>query len=470
MGNIITRARELVTGSWGRGSAVDLSTRSVESNRAPLPRGWDTGGSGSAYDDLIAAIRGLDVRQSKTDWAREVGDFRKTSIVSLCHNWIGTSFPQAQLVAGKMVNGQFTPLSTTHPAIALLQRPSPMWSSKRLIWALTQDWWPTGSAYLHVVRSGSNNLVGEIRELEWLPSDLMEPVPNSTGHLSHYNYTIGGQIRQLDPREVIAFHYGVDRSNPLRGESPLLAQMRWIAGDYFAGEYAAGILKNGGLPAAVLVPEGSAGAGPGGMGVPAKPLGRDQAEELTERLHEKFRDDPGKIPFIGNAVKLVTLGFKPSEMSLNELLEEPETRIPAAYGIPPEVLKLRVGLQHSTMDNVAQARRAAWEDCIAPCQDIWADTLTHELMHRLYGQDLVIRYDRSNIEVLRPNKAQELESVSKLWQVGLVDRYRAKELAGEVPEQADRGVYATDAPAPAPAALPAAQKKTVIRSAIPPAL
>ncbi len=457
--SIITKA---IMGRFRFSRNPNLSVKGVEQNRAPVPRGYEGGGGAGWYDDLIAAIRGLDVRQSKTDWAREVGDFRKTSIVSLCHNWIGTSFPQARPVAGKLVNGQFTPLATTHLAIALLQRPSPMWSSKRLTWALTQDWWPTGSAYLHVVRTGKDNLTGDIKELEWIASDLVEPMPDSSGHLSYYKYTCGGRVIHYDPREVIAFHFGVDRANPLRGESPLLAQLRWIAADHFGSEYCAGMFKNGGLPAAVLVPEGSAGAGPGGMSIPAKALDRDKAEELTKALSEKLKNDPGTIPFVGNAVKLVTLGFKPSEMSLNDLLEEPETRIPAAYGIPPEVLKLRIGLQHSTENNVQQSRKAAWEDCIVPCQDIWADVLTQELMQRLYGEDLVIQYDRSDVEVLRPNRLQEVETVGKLYTIGLVDRYRAKELAGETPEAADKGIYATDqaaAPAPDPA-----QKKTVIHS------
>lgn len=457
MSTLLTRASRLFSFSKN----PRLAVKGVEQNRAPIPRGWDSGGGGDWYNELIAAIRGIDVRQSRRDWVREVGDFRKTSIVSLCHNWIGTSFPQARPVAGKLVNGVFTPLTKEHPAITLLNRPSPLWNSKRLIWALTQDWWPTGCAYLHVVRTGANNLTGDIKELEWLASDLVEPKPNSIGHLSHYEYNVGGRIRYFDPLEVIPFHFGVDRTNPLKGESPLMAQVRWIAGDHFAGEYGAGILRDGGLPAAVLVPEGSAGGGPGGVSTPAKPLDPIKAQELTDRLHEKFRDEPGKIPFIGNAVKLVTLGFKPSEMSLNDLLEEPETRIPAAYGIPPEVLKLRVGLQHSTENNIEQSRKAAWEDCIIPCQDIWADVLTSELMQRLYGEDLVIQYDRSGVEVLRPNRIQQVESVTKLYTAGLVDRWRAKELAGETPEEADKGVYSTD---PAPNSPDPTQKKT-IRSA-----
>lgn len=153
-------------------------------------------------------------------------------------------------------------------------------------------------------------------------------------------------------------------------------------------------------------------------------------------------------------------------MSLNDLLEEPETRIPAAYGIPPEVLKLRVGLQHSTENNIEQSRKAAWEDCLVPCQDIWADVLTHELMQRLYGEDLVIQYDRSGVEVLRPNRLQEVETVTKLYSMGIVDRWRAKELAGEKPEAEDKGIYAGGGASGAqyPDPKDPAQKKTVIRS------
>ena len=83
-------------------------------------------------------------------------------------------------------------------------------------------------------------------------------------------------------------------------------------------------------------------------------------------------------------------------------------------------------------------------------------------MQRLYGDDLVIQYDRSNVEVLRPNRLQQVETVGKLYQIGIVDRHRAKELAGETPEESDRGIYAGgSSPTQDP---PPTQKKTVIRS------
>lgn len=449
-------------------SGIAIHVKGVDSNRVALPRpsssrGGGYGGAGDYYGDLLDAIRGVNLNGSKIDFRKEAGDFRKNSIVSLCQGWIGTSFPQAPPRVGKMKNGEFEPLSTSddHPLIKLLNRPNSRYNGKWLTWSLTSDWWPAGDAYCHIVTNGRTNLLGEPVELEWIPAQYLRPDADNTGRLSHYVINTNGTERELDPREVVHHRFGVDPFNMLRGLSPLLAQDRYILADNSGGAYSAGLLLHGGIPPALLVPET-----PPANVLAAKVLTREDAETLTQNLAEKFKDEPGKLHFLSNAVKLLMLGYKPSEMALNELLEEPETRIPAAYGIPPEVIKLRVGLLHSTENNIEQSRKMAWEDCLVPCQDLFADVWTQQLLIPRYGQDdLVVVYDRSKVGVLQPDKSIVSKDAATLFTSGIIDRASAKRRIGEKPLPEDEGVYsAAKKPQDDPDQQdPKTQKKTLIR-------
>lgn len=426
-----------------------LHKKGLEQNRAPLPQSGGNGGYGGAgYDytgDLLDAIRGVQVGRSKINFLQEAGDLRTNSIVSLCLGWMGTNWPQAPVRVGKINDGKPVgdDASAKHPVFSLLRRPNPNYRGNWLHWSLNSDWWTTGDAYCHVVTDGRNNLTGTPRELEWLPARLMTPKSDSTGRLSHYEYVANGNTRLMDKAEVIHFRFGVHPDNPLRGISPLLAQAAYLVADRCGAEYGAGLMFHGGLPPAILTPDSSGGAGTPPSG---RVLGPDKAQELTDALNEGIQSEPGKIRFIGNAVKLLPLGFKPSEMTVNELMEMPETRVPAAFGIPPEVLKLRVGLLHSTENNIELSQRAAWTDCLGPTQDLFAEEWTDALLRERFGdENLAVFYDRSEVSVLKPNMNAAREVAAKLFVSRVIDRSDAKTTGGFTPLPEDVGVYYADA-------------------------
>lgn len=438
--------------------------KSRDTNRLPIP-GTDGIGSGyggyNYYEELLAAIRGVDIRRKKLDIHREAGDYRLNSVVSICINWIATSWQAAPAAYGRRSGAKVEGTGENHPLLRLLRRPNGHTRGNRLVWQLLSDWYATGNAYCHIVTDGATNRTGMPVELHWLPARYMEPRRNySTGQLSHYQYQPGNGVGNggaqgtydLDPSEVIHFRFGVQAENPLLGCSPLLAQAAYIVADNAGAQYGAGLLHHGGLPPAVLVPD-HAGIPQSPMGGPtARALDKDTATRLSDELSEKMQTEPGKVPFIGNAVKLVTLGYKPSEMALNELMEMPESRIPAAFGIPPEVLKLRLGMSHSTENNIAQSRAAAWEDCIIPVQDIFAEEWTEELLLPRYGVagNHCIYYDRTEVGVLQPDKSAERQDAATLYAAGIIDRAEAKAMCGEMVTDADKGVYAASAAAASP--------------------
>lgn len=459
-----------------------FSIKGVDKNRAEMPR--TTGGagysgySGDYYGDLLSAIQGIDLKGGgKLDFIKEAGDLRMNSIVSICLNWIATTWAQAPVSIGTRSGALVDPDegADKHPAVRLLRRPNAQYTGKWLTWALLNDWWPTGNAYAHIVTNGRNNLVGEPVELEWLPAAYTLPKADRSGHLSYYEYRPNGTPIPYDPKEIVHFRFGIDPINPLLGLSPLLAQARYIVADNAGGAYSAGLLHNGGIPPALLVPQAPTGAAnaPGGV----SRLTPEDAETLTTRLKEKFRDEPGQLVFLSQAVQLLMLGYKPSEMALNDLMEEPETRIPAAFGIPPEVLKLRIGLVRSTTNNIGESHKMGWQDCLVPNQDLFADDWTEQLLLRRFEgtpEDKTLFYDRREVGVLKPDKSADRKDAQLLFTGGVIDRYDAKVMAGqEADEKLDKGVYRSvptpgdpnnpgnpDDPKADP--KPPAQKKTLI--------
>ena len=465
-----------------------LHIKGLDQNRAPMPKGMTGGsgsgsGSGSGYggynyeSELLNAIHGVDIRPAKLDFIKEAGDLRMNSIVSICLNYISTTWAQAPVSIGTRNGAMIDPLKDAdqHPAVRLLRRPNSQYTGKWLNWALQNDWWPTGNAYGRIVTNGRNNLVGEIKEIEWLPARVTKPMPDSTGHLGYFEYTPNGTPIKYDPKEIVHFRFGIDPLNPLMGLSPLLAQARYIVADNAGGAYSAGLLHGGGIPPALLVPQNITGAAnaPGG----ASRLTPDQAEVLTQTLKEKFRDEPGQLVFLSQAVQLLMLGYNPKDMALNDLMEEPETRIPAAFGIPPEVLKLLIGLKRSTSNNIGESHKMAWTDCLIPTMSLFADDWTEQLLLRRYEgtpEDQAIFYDTRNVGVLKPDKSADRKDAQALFGIGLLDRFGALQMAGEeADEKLDKGVYRTPRPIPGdpanptdPAAGTAAQKKTLIDTTV----
>jgi SPP1 gp7 family putative phage head morphogenesis protein len=88
--------------------------------------------------------------------------------------------------------------------------------------------------------------------------------------------------------------------------------------------------------------------------------------------------------------------------------------IAAAFGISPIFLG---DLEQSSYDNMVQARKALYEDCVIPLLDDIKATLNLKLAP-MYG-DVTISYDLSNIAALREDFGKKVDQASKLWDMGI---------------------------------------------------
>ncbi|MFN3650080.1 MAG: phage portal protein [Armatimonadota bacterium] len=360
----------------------------------------------------------------------EAGDLRLNSIVAACLQWISTSWPQAVPQVGTLNGAEFVPDKKPHPLTVLLRQPSPHCNGRWLIAALNEDFWFRGNAYAQII-TGRGGLPAE---LNYLPARSFTPVGDDKGYLSHYRYEAGTGTYEVDPAEILHFRYGISDENPLEGVSPLRSGFREIVTDNSASDYAAGLFRNGGMPPALLTPRLNKDDLTG-----QALLSADDAEVLTKQLSEKIRAQPGHLRFISAAMELLQLSFKPGEMGLEICREEPETRIPALFGIPPVVVGLRAGTLRSTYNNVETAFRQAWNGCLSPLQDYFAEVFTNRLLPLYPGSEgKVVRYDRSNVGELQPDMNALRDQARKDHQAGIITLEEARAEGGRQTDEKTR--------------------------------
>ncbi|HEU4752055.1 MAG TPA: phage portal protein [Armatimonadota bacterium] len=411
--------------------------------RLPLPRygsgygnfsGVRFNGTGMEWVDyLTVGGRALPIQP------KDAGDPLLNPIVSICLGWIGTSWPLAIPQVGRMKGAEFVPDPRPHPFLQVLRRPNPGYGGKWLFWALNCDYWTGGNAYAQILPGR-----GGIQELNYLPARYVCPKPDASGYLDHYEYEVDGRRFEVPPEEIIHFRYGINPDRPLEGIAPLTSAFREIVKDNSASDYLAGLFNNGGVPPAILTPR----VMKDGLGQAT--ISGDEAKAATEALNERLRQEPGRMRVMTNALELHPLAFEPGKMGVEVVLEEPETRIPALFQIPPVVLGLRAGLQQSTYNNVQTAIAQAWNACLIPLQDYFAEELTNKAL-RLYYPDAaekVVWYDRSQVGELKPDQDAEREQARADFEAGIITLEEARAVGGRETNDRIRQQLAEDHPAP----------------------
>ena len=415
----------------------------AESRRLPMPRGYGDwyGGWGGGSGSYLFGTPG------PVDWAGEAGNVRLNSAVSACIGWITTSWAQApyQVVKQGASDDEDSPVKD-HPAVSLLTRPNPAYSGKQLQAAWFADF-IRGNAYTYIVTDENNVPI----DLQYLPRHLVFPVGDERSLITEYHYRPDGR-RDLPPipvERMLHFRNGIDPEDPKSGVDMLASVFPEIATDREATGWQHGLVKRGGAPPWVASPEGK---DEGGAAIIWEP---EEAALIKQKIMESTSEGRrGEGVAVSAAVNIEKLGFSPREMVMGETQRKAEERIAAQFGLPPVVVGLGAGLDRSTFNNYEEARQAAWEDCIIPLQDHFADELNAKLLPLFADGDasLMLTYDRSGIRCLQDDESAKIADAVAAFKGGIIDRATAKAMMGQKPEEGDKGVYfATSAPsAPSP--------------------
>lgn len=326
---------------------------------------------------------------------------------------------------------------------ALLDHPNNAMGWKRLLQVMVVYMLIGGDVYLHKVRSKTGS---KVLELWPYHSAQVEAVPSQTEWVDHYLYTDGsGKPPQVKSRdEFIQVSYpSVDPDKPWLSLPPIMAVAREIDTDNEASRYKYALLKNDATPRTVFA-----------FPKEATDIEEGDIVNLKNQVAEKFSGDGRGGPIVTKGgLTVQRLGLNMQELAADALHRIPETRICAAFRIPPIVAGITAGLERSTYSNTGQSRAHWMQNSVVPLWEQIADALTHGL----FGRDASYRitFDTSKVAALQQNANELSARLVAQYAAGLIKRSEARRELGQTvtPEDEKYGYEyprTPSSPTPAP--------------------
>lgn len=380
----------------------------------------------------------LGIRWSFTAWSRtpkesdmlsSIGEGRNSSLIIACLATLITAFLEPRLRVVKVTN-EGNEEVVGHELTKLLRRPNPFYSGLVMWTATLLDYFLTGNAYWIKIRDGS----GLLLELWWVPSYMITPKwpeDNPDIFLTHYEYKPNPSRDPInyDIVDIVHFRNGIDPENPRKGLSKVGSFFRLVFTDEEAIKYQSAVLMNGGAPGMVIAPQTGAKI--------------SDPDRVKQEFIARTSGDQRGAPMVMSAPITVTpAGYSPAEMNLDRLNKMPETRVAALFGTPAVIVGLSAGLEHSTYNNMGEAREHLYEGTVIPTHNFFKEELWAQLLPE-YGEDdsLDIEWDYSKVRVLQEDRDKLYTRVINAWVNGLITRAMGKKELGYKTEETD-DIYA----------------------------
>jgi HK97 family phage portal protein len=408
--------------------------------------GWGGGVSGSVGGfrnrPFVESLWNALLPGSRRDWQREAGNIWENSAVSILLRWFCNTFCEAPLIV-KSDEGDGTYVEVRmHELAVRLKRPNGHFTRTQLWKALLLSYFIDGNAYLFKVRS----LAGKVVQLWWIPHWMIEPRWGDDGEefITHYDYEVDGRIERLEVSDVVHFRNGVDPLNYRKGHAPLKALLREVATDNQILSYTFGILKNAGVPRAILTPE-----------MVDTPSGKRQVEVPDDKAgkiknywkNATTGDSAGDVMVMNAPWKVTPLSFSPKDLSIPDMGDLSESRLAGAFGLPPVAVSLLVGLRTATAKaSHAESLKQAYQSGVMPVQREFCEVLDLQLLPEL-GDEMseFTAFDYSNVEALQENRSEAHRRADEGYKAGTLKRSEARAMknAGLQSSEEDE-IYFTD--------------------------
>lgn len=296
-----------------------------------------------------------------------------------------------------------------HPLIDLLARPNPLDSWEDFIEAWTTYLYLAGQAFVY--RAGPVN--GLPRELWNLSPRYVSVVPGGRFQpVAGYDYQPDRTKppTRLKPEEVMHTKF-FNPLDPLNGLSPLVAAYYEIDQGNHGRKWNVSLLRNGARPMGMFVmPEGMENPTP------------EQQEAVRRKLLERFQgyEHAGEPIIVAPGTEWKDIGKTPRDMDWTAAMNLSTEKICAVLKVPPEIIG---NPEKRTYNSFPEARKAFYMECILPLMDKIQGNLNYWLVPQ-FGDDLVLRYDRGDIEALQEGKTEVYKRVQDAWWLSLNEKRR----------------------------------------------
>ncbi len=261
------------------------------------------------------------------------------------------------------------------------------------------------------LKLGGNSLIqpvivnGRPREFWVCMPDLIHPIPSKTKGEWLDGYEVietDGKTHPVPPDTFIHFMQ-MNPGDPYWGIGDLQAAARTVDVDNEAIDTQKISMQNRGTPDGVFINESISN--------------QEQFDEAKRQIKEQYLPkDNRRAPWvIGGQTKWYQMSLTPVEMDYIQSRLRNLQDIAAAFGLDPWWLGDR---SHSTYNNVNEAKKSLYETVSIPLLDDIKATLNLKIAP-LYGEDITITYDLSNVTALREDYGQKVTQARQLWDMGV---------------------------------------------------
>ena len=389
---------------------------------------WNPGSGGSA-------IKTEDWRTASECWealshAQREKVMQDCNPVFACIWAIMTAAQEPKLTLQKEKEDGFEEIKK-HPAIDLMNKPNPVHSRNDLIQYITAHLEIRGRANLWKLR----NAMGEVREVWPIPPSWVEDVPlkvvdtkSDKRFVDHYKIKIpGGNEFSVKFEDMGVIRY----CNPfsLTGTlSPLQAALKDVQLDSKHYDYEVERMSN--IKPSVVVRSKD------GLGVEQ----RDHLRAvLMERMGWRYDNKPITLSGEDTAIEILDALEEKDWNAFNSLRE---TRVCAAFRVPPIVAGLLVGLENSPWSNTGEAKKWFYSSKMVPLLRLVENGLTKVFLDQ-EGEDekLSFWFDTSEIRELQEDMDSFVSRKQKAYEGGAITRNEYRKALGEDPDEINGNVY-----------------------------
>lgn len=310
-----------------------------------------------------------------------------------------------------------------HPLWSLLENPNAEQGYAEWLAHVVSHLLLTGTSYIWKWRNG----LGAPAEFWPIPTSWVTPLrERGTGKLAGYRIWQGANKPLLTvPLGDIGRVIYPDPRNLDDGLGPLQAALRDVTMEEERQDY---MLEN-------LVNLRS----PGMIFYQPTDWSREQKDEIRAVIMSGLgRGHRGRPLFLQGEGAKLEMPAPLKDLDWPGMTALSETRICAAFGVPPILIGLRSGLESATYSNYEQAERSFAQGTMAP---LWGllDAAFTRAFARDEGEDVECYHDQDAVPAMREDAVRACDRATKLFASSLITRNEAREMAGMESLPPERG-------------------------------
>ena len=285
----------------------------------------------------------------------------------------------------------------------LLERPNPSQSYASWITELIAFGKLTGNRYVYGIGPDTGSNQGKYTEMYVRPSHIVEIYTGGfMKPVDYYAIEYNGTYR-IDPEcmlHIADFNPEYDGTGShMYGQSPLKAGFRSMTTNNEAIETGVKYLQNQTSRGVLMSEEGD--------------LNEVQAQQLKDKFRKQHQgsNNAGDIIITPKKLSWVNFGLSTSDLSLIEQYNASIKDLCNIYNVPVQLLN---NTESSTYNNMKEAKKALYQNCVIPELQKIQDELNRWLAPK-YGENICIEYDFSVIPELQEETDKIVDQMSKAW-------------------------------------------------------